>query len=88
ADVSEMRLERLLRTHDREMIWQVRGVVHQMRSSGVGCDLSELADLILADHHRNRSEAARRRDVIVRRKIADAYHRPEPKTETDIDSDD
>lgn len=69
AEVAEARVLRLMRAHGEALHPVVRGVVHQLATSGSHLDWYDLAELILSDGRRRRWEAG------VRRRIALDYYR-------------
>ena len=66
AEVTEARVDRLLRAHGAAVAHLVRAVVHQLSTRGTAVDLTDLAWLVLSDGRRDEERA--------RRKVAREYY--------------
>ncbi len=66
ADVTEARVDRLLRAHGAALPHLVRAVVHQLTTRGTAVDLADLAWLVLSDGRRDEERG--------RRKVAREYY--------------
>lgn len=81
ANVSEMRLERLLRARDKELYDQLRVTLHALASHGETVDGVEIARFVLSDTW---GEVERER---ARRQVARAYYRTESKSDTETENE-
>lgn len=82
AGVSEARFQRLYAARGKTLLDALRGVVHQLASSGAQVDLGDVAELLLSDgSDRERNGVLWEDDV--RHKLALDFYRNHKRTDTD-----